>query len=236
MVDFARAWGCLSGLYPEDVASGYARRRDFCYFLCGALRLFLQKGWLLIWKSPGSGLFGKSEQENNNASASWLNSWQWSCVLPGGLVRTSFSSSNVLQRLWSPDVLSCSAMVAQMEQREDFLSKEGARQTFRGSGLARWTYSASGRHRWASGLLWFLRKQKKKQSWSFAYQITLKGRLRGVIVVASARQRWYGPKCGSVTTFDKNSSALRLLNWCEWFSRLQLLGLALLVSLKALFM
>ncbi len=42
-------------------ASDVSARRDFCYFLCGALQDCSQKGLTVdLKKSPGLGLFGKS--------------------------------------------------------------------------------------------------------------------------------------------------------------------------------
>ncbi len=83
-------------------------------------------------------------------------------------------------------------------------AKKEARQGRWGSGLAGGTYSHSDYIRWARELVWLLHKQH--QSWSLCLLSVQKDRLSGVILCnlfAVRQQRWYYPKCGKVTTSQK---------------------------------
>ncbi len=80
----------------------------------------------------------------------------------------------------------------------------------------------------SSGLLWLLRRQRKKQTdHALLTQIARSLKWRYSCSCFAVHSGDTIPKCGKVTTFDKGCfSALRLLNWCEWFPRLLALGLA----------
>ena len=133
MVDFWREPGGVYSVFMlEDVASD--KRLDVGSVISSTVpfKIVLQKGLTVDFeKSPGLGLFGKSGAGKTTTLLSFLAQF-----LAGGsqvyLVdgkNELQALSNVLQRASGvSDVLSMLGyVVAQMEQREDFLGKEGAR-------------------------------------------------------------------------------------------------------------
>ena len=134
VVDFWREPGGVYSVFIlEDVASD--KRLDVTSVISSAVpfKIVLQKGLIVDFeKSPGLGLFGKSGAGKTTTLLAFLAQF-----LAGGsqvyLVdgkNELQALSNVLQRASGvSDVLSMLGyVVAQMEQREAFLGKEGARQ------------------------------------------------------------------------------------------------------------
>lgn len=134
VVDFWREPGGVYSVFVlEDVASD--KRLDVGSVISSTVpfKIVLQKGLTVDFeKSPGLGLFGKSGAGKTTTLLSFLAQF-----LAGGsqvyLVdgkNELQALSNVLQRASGvSDVLSMLGyVVAQMNQREDFLGKEGARQ------------------------------------------------------------------------------------------------------------
>ncbi len=74
--------------------------------------------------------------------------------------------------------------------------------------------------------------QAKNEAIALLTQMATKVARGVILVVASQFLALILSKYGKVTLSTKFFSALRLLNWCEWFSRPQPWG-SLLVSLKA---
>ncbi len=117
-----------------------------------------------------------------------------------------------------------------MEQREASWAKKGTSGTFRAGevGLAHVVAIDE------LGAVGFCASKKKKQGWSLLTR-NVKGRSSGALFLVASQfiALILSQILVKVTTFRQNSS--RTCWTGEWFSRLLALGLALLVSLKALF-
>lgn len=194
VVDFWREPGGVYSVFVlEDVASD--KRLDVTSVISSAVpfKIVLQKGLTVDFeKSPGLGLFGKSGAGKTTTLLSFLAEF-----LAGGsqvyLVdgkNELQALSNVLQRASGvSDVLSMLGyVVAQMEQREDFLGKEGARQQRLGLkasevGLTPLVVAIDE----LGALVASAQAKEKAQLVALLTQIALKGRSSGVILVVASQ-------------------------------------------------
>ena len=194
VVDFWREPGGVYSVFIlEDVASD--KRLDVTSVISSAVpfKIVLQKGLIVDFeKSPGLGLFGKSGAGKTTTLLSFLAQF-----LAGGsqvyLVdgkNELQALSNVLQRASGvSDVLSMLGyVVAQMEQREDFLGKEGARQQRLGLkasevGLTPLVVAIDE----LGALVASAQAKEKAELIALLTQIALKGRSSGVILVVASQ-------------------------------------------------
>lgn len=194
VVDFWREPGGVYSVFVlEDVASD--KRLDVTSVISSAVpfKIALQKGLIVDFeKSPGLGLFGKSGAGKTTTLLAFLAQF-----LAGGsqvyLVdgkNELQALSNVLQRASGvSDVLSMLGyVVAQMEQREDFLGKEGARQQRLGLkasevGLTPLVVAIDE----LGALVASAGTKEKAQLVALLTQIALKGRSSGVILVVASQ-------------------------------------------------
>lgn len=194
VVDFWREPGGVYSVFMlEDVASD--KRLDVGSVISSTVpfKIVLQKGLTVDFeKSPGLGLFGKSGAGKTTTLLSFLAQF-----LAGGsqvyLVdgkNELQALSNVLQRASGvSDVLSMLGyVVAQMEQREDFLGKEGARQGRLGLkasevGLIPLVVAIDE----LGALVASAGTKEKAQLVALLTQIALKGRSSGVILVVASQ-------------------------------------------------
>lgn len=194
VVDFWREPGGVYSVFMlEDVASD--KRLDVGSVISSTVpfKIVLQKGLVVDFeKSPGLGLFGKSGAGKTTTLLSFLAQF-----LAGGsqvyLVdgkNELQALSNVLQRASGvSDVLSMLGyVVAQMEQREDFLGKEGARQGRLGLkasevGLIPLVVAIDE----LGALVASAGTKEKAQLVALLTQIALKGRSSGVILVVASQ-------------------------------------------------
>lgn len=194
VVDFWREPGGVYSVFIlEDVASD--KRLDVTSVISSTVpfKIVLQKGLTVDFeKSPGLGLFGKSGAGKTTTLLSFLAQF-----LAGGsqvyLVdgkNELQALSNVLQRASGvSDVLSMLGyVVAQMEQREDFLGKEGARQGRLGLkasevGLVPLVVAIDE----LGALVASAGTKEKAQLVALLTQIALKGRSSGVILVVASQ-------------------------------------------------
>lgn len=194
VVDFWREPGGVYSVFIlEDVASD--KRLDVTSVISSTVpfKIVLQKGLIVDFeKSPGLGLFGKSGAGKTTTLLSFLAQF-----LAGGsqvyLVdgkNELQALSNVLQRASGvSDVLSMLGyVVAQMEQREDFLGKEGARQQRLGLrasevGLTPLVVAIDE----LGALVASAQAKEKAELIALLTQIALKGRSSGVILVVASQ-------------------------------------------------
>lgn len=194
VVDFWREPGGVYSVFVlEDVGSD--KRLDVGSVISSAVpfKIVLQKGLIVDFeKSPGLGLFGKSGAGKTTTLLSFLAQF-----LAGGsqvyLVdgkNELQALSNVLQRASGvSDVLSMLGyVVAQMEQREDFLGKEGARQQRLGLkasdvGLTPLVVAIDE----LGAIVASAQAKEKAQLIALLTQIALKGRSSGVILVVASQ-------------------------------------------------
>lgn len=194
VVDFWREPGGVYSVFVlEDVASD--KRLDVTSVISSAVpfKIVLQKGLAVDFeKSPGLGLFGRSGSGKTTTLLSFLAQF-----LAGGsqvyLVdgkNELQALSNVLQRASGvSDVLSMLGyVVAQMEQREDFLGKEGARQQRLGLkasevGLTPLVVAIDE----LGALVASAQAKEKAELIALLTQIALKGRSSGVILVVASQ-------------------------------------------------
>lgn len=194
VVDFWREPGGVYSVFIlEDVGSD--KRLDVTSVISSAVpfKIVLQKGLIVDFeKSPGLGLFGKSGAGKTTTLLSLLAQF-----LAGGsqvyLVdgkNELQALSNVLQRASGvSDVLSMLGyVVAQMEQREDFLGKEGARQQRLGLkasdvGLTPLVVAIDE----LGALVASAQAKEKAELIALLTQIALKGRSSGVILVVASQ-------------------------------------------------
>lgn len=194
VVDFWREPGGVYSVFMlEDVASD--KRLDVGSVISSTVpfKIVLQKGLTVDFeKSPGLGLFGKSGAGKTTTLLSFLAQF-----LAGGsqvyLVdgkNELQALSNVLQRASGvSDVLSMLGyVVAQMEQREDFLGKEGARQQRLGLkasevGLTPLVVAIDE----LGALVASAQAKEKAELIALLTQIALKGRSSGVILVVASQ-------------------------------------------------
>lgn len=194
VVDFWREPGGVYSVFIlEDVASD--KRLDVTSVISSAVpfKIVLQKGLIVDFeKSPGLGLFGKSGAGKTTTLLSFLAQF-----LAGGsqvyLVdgkNELQALSNVLQRASGvSDVLSMLGyVVAQMEQREAFLGKEGARQQRLGLkasdvGLTPLVVAIDE----LGAIVASAQAKEKAQLIALLTQIALKGRSSGVILVVASQ-------------------------------------------------
>lgn len=194
VVDFWREPGGVYSVFVlEDVASD--KRLDVTSVISSAVpfKIVLQKGLIVDFeKSPGLGLFGKSGAGKTTTLLSVLAQF-----LAGGsqvyLVdgkNELQALSNVLQRASGvSDVLSMLGyVVSQMEQREDFLGKEGARQQRLGLkasevGLTPLVVAIDE----LGALVASAQAKEKAELIALLTQIALKGRSSGVILVVASQ-------------------------------------------------
>ncbi len=122
-----------------------------------------------------------------------------------------------------------------MEQREDFLGKEGVRQGRLGSGLRGGTDPlVVAIDELGAVVVW---QAKKSRVDALLTQIALKGRSGGVILVVASQFASVDTIPNAVrSTLDKILLGSAPAELVRMVSRLLALGLALPVSLKALFM
>lgn len=194
VVDFWREPGGVYSVFIlEDVASD--KRLDVTSVISSAVpfKIVLQKGLVVDFeKSPGLGLFGKSGAGKTTTLLSFLAQF-----LAGGsqvyLVdgkNELQALSNVLQRASGvSDVLSMLGyVVAQMEQREAFLGKEGARRQRLGLkasevGLTPLVVAIDE----LGAIVASAQAKEKAQLIALLTQIALKGRSSGVILVVASQ-------------------------------------------------
>lgn len=194
VVDFWREPGGVYSVFIlENVASD--KRLDVTSVISSAVpfKIVLQKGLIVDFeKSPGLGLFGKSGAGKTTTLLSFLAQF-----LAGGsqvyLVdgkNELQALSNVLQRASGvSDVLSMLGyVVAQMEQREDFLGKEGARRQRLGLkasevGLTPLVVAIDE----LGALVASAQAKEKAELIALLTQIALKGRSSGVILVVASQ-------------------------------------------------
>ena len=194
VVDYWREPGGVYSVFVlEDVASD--KRLDVGSVISSTVpfKIVLQKGLTVDFeKSPGLGLFGKSGSGKTTTLLSFLAQF-----LAGGsqvyLVdgkNELQALSNVLQRASGvSDVLSMLGyVVAEMEQREDFLGKEGARQGRLGLkasevGLIPLVVAIDE----LGALVASAGTKEKAQLVALLTQIALKGRSSGVILVVASQ-------------------------------------------------
>ena len=194
VVDFWREPGGVYSIFVlEDVASD--KRLDVTSVISSTVpfKIVLQKGLVVDFeKSPGLGLFGKSGAGKTTTLLAFLAQF-----LAGGsqvyLVdgkNELQALSNVLQRASGvSDVLSMLGyVVAQMEQREAFLGKEGARQQRLGLkasdvGLTPLVVAIDE----LGAIVASAQAKEKAQLIALLTQIALKGRSSGVILVVASQ-------------------------------------------------
>ena len=194
VVDFWREPGGVYSVFLlEDVGSD--KRLDVTSVISSAVpfKIVLQKGLVVDFeKSPGLGLFGKSGAGKTTTLLAFLAQF-----LAGGsqvyLVdgkNELQALSNVLQRASGvSDVLSMLGyVVAQMEQREAFLGKEGARQQRLGLkasevGLTPLVVAIDE----LGALVASAQAKEKAELIALLTQIALKGRSSGVILVVASQ-------------------------------------------------
>ena len=194
VVDFWREPGGVYSVFIlEDIASD--KRLDVTSVISSAVpfKIVLQKGLIVDFeKSPGLGLFGKSGAGKTTTLLAFLAQF-----LAGGsqvyLVdgkNELQALSNVLQRASGvSDVLSMLGyVVAQMEEREDFLGKEGARQQRLGLkasevGLTPLVVAIDE----LGALVASAQAKEKAELIALLTQIALKGRSSGVILVVASQ-------------------------------------------------
>lgn len=194
VVDFWREPGGVYSVFVlEDVGSD--KRLDVGSVISSAVpfKIVLQKGLIVDFeKSPGLGLFGKSGAGKTTTLLAFLAQF-----LAGGsqvyLVdgkNELQALSNVLQRASGvSDVLSMLGyVVAQMEQREAFLGKEGARQQRLGLkasdvGLTPLVVAIDE----LGAIVASAQAKEKAQLFALLTQIALKGRSSGVILVVASQ-------------------------------------------------
>lgn len=194
VVDFWREPGGVYSVFMlEDVASD--KRLDVTSVISSAVpfKIVLQKDLTVDFeKSPGLGLFGKSGAGKTTTLLAFLAQF-----LAGGsqvyLVdgkNELQALSNVLQRASGvSDVLSMLGyVVAQMEQREAFLGKEGARQGRLGLkasevGLTPLVVAIDE----LGAIVASAQAKEKAQLIALLTQIALKGRSSGVILVVASQ-------------------------------------------------
>lgn len=194
VVDFWREPGGVYSVFIlENVASD--KRLDVTSVISSAVpfKIVLQKGLIVDFeKSPGLGLFGKSGAGKTTTLLSFLAQF-----LAGGsqvyLVdgkNELQALSNVLQRASGvSDVLSMLGyVVAQMEQREAFLGKEGARRQRLGLkasevGLTPLVVAIDE----LGAIVASAQAKEKAQLIALLTQIALKGRSSGVILVVASQ-------------------------------------------------
>lgn len=194
VVDFWREPGGVYSVFVlEDVASD--KRLDVTSVISSAVpfKIVLQKGLAVDFeKSPGLGLFGKSGAGKTTTLLAFLAQF-----LAGGsqvyLVdgkNELQALSNVLQRASGvSDVLfMLGYVVAQMEKREDFLGKEGARQQRLGLkasevGLTPLVVAIDE----LGALVASAQAKEKAELIALLTQIALKGRSSGVILVVASQ-------------------------------------------------
>lgn len=194
VVDYWREPGGVYSVFIlDDVASD--KRLDVTSVISSTVpfKIVLQKGLIVDFeKSPGLGLFGKSGAGKTTTLLSFLAQF-----LAGGsqvyLVdgkNELQALSNVLQRASGvSDVLSMLGyVVAQMEQREDFLGKEGARQQRLGLkasevGLTPLVVAIDE----LGALVASAQAKEKAELIALLTQIALKGRSSGVILVVASQ-------------------------------------------------
>lgn len=194
VVDFWREPGGVYSVFIlEDIASD--KRLDVTSVISSAVpfKIVLQKGLIVDFeKSPGLGLFGKSGAGKTTTLLAFLAQF-----LAGGsqvyLVdgkNELQALSNVLQRASGvSDVLSMLGyVVAQMEQREAFLGKEGARQQRLGLkasevGLVPLVVAIDE----LGALVASAQAKEKAELIALLTQIALKGRSSGVILVVASQ-------------------------------------------------
>lgn len=194
VVDFWREPGGVYSVFIlEDVASD--KCLDVTSVISSAVpfKIVLQKGLSVDFeKSPGLGLFGKSGAGKTTTLLAFLAQF-----LAGGsqvyLVdgkNELQALSNVLQRASGvSDVLSMLGyVVAQMEQREDFLGREGARQGRLGLkasdvGLTPLVVAIDE----LGAIVASAQAKEKAQLIALLTQIALKGRSSGVILVVASQ-------------------------------------------------
>lgn len=194
VVDFWREPGGVYSVFVlENVASD--KRLDVTSVISSAVpfKIALQKGLIVDFeKSPGLGLFGKSGAGKTTTLLAFLAQF-----LAGGsqvyLVdgkNELQALSNVLQRASGvSDVLSMLGyVVAQMEQREDFLGKEGARQQRLGLkasevGLTPLVVAIDE----LGAIVASAQAKEKAELIALLTQIALKGRSSGVILVVASQ-------------------------------------------------
>ena len=194
VVDFWREPGGVYSVFIlEDVGSD--KRLDVGSVISSAVpfKIVLQKGLAVDFeKSPGLGLFGKSGSGKTTTLLSFLAQF-----LAGGsqvyLVdgkNELQALSNVLQRASGvSDVLSMLGyVVAQMEQREDFLGKEGALRKRLGLkasevGLTPLVVAIDE----LGAIVASAQAKEKAELVALLTQIALKGRSSGVILVVASQ-------------------------------------------------
>lgn len=194
VVDFWREPGGVYSVFMlEDVGSD--KRLDVGSVISSTVpfKIVLQKGLVVDFeKSPGLGLFGKSGAGKTTTLLAFLAQF-----LAGGsqvyLVdgkNELQALSNVLQRASGvSDVLSMLGyVVAQMEQREAFLGKEGARRQRLGLkasevGLTPLVVAIDE----LGAIVASAQAKEKAQLFALLTQIALKGRSSGVILVVASQ-------------------------------------------------
>ena len=194
VVDFWREPGGVYSVFLlEDVGSD--KRLDVTSVISSAVpfKIVLQKGLVVDFeKSPGLGLFGKSGAGKTTtllASLAQFLAGGSQVYLVDGKNELQ-ALSNVLQRASGvSDVLSMLGyVVAQMEQREDFLGKEGARQQRLGLkasevGLTPLVVAIDE----LGALVASAQAKEKAELIALLTQIALKGRSSGVILVVASQ-------------------------------------------------
>lgn len=194
VVDFWREPGGVYSVFVlEDVASD--KRLDVTSVISSAVpfKIVLQKGLIVDFeKSPGLGLFGKSGAGKTTTLLSFLAQF-----LAGGSQVYLVDGKNELQALSNvlerasgvSDVLSMLGyVVAQMEQREAFLGKEGTRQQRLGLkasdvGLVPLVVAIDE----LGALVASAQAKEKAELIALLTQIALKGRSSGVILVVASQ-------------------------------------------------
>ncbi len=204
----------------------------------GAFKIVLQKGLTVDFeKISGLGLFGKSGAGKTTTLLSWLNSWQVAPRFTWWTVEQAGLFPNVLQRASGvSDVhFMLGYVVAQMEQREDFLGKEHVRRRLE-AGLARWDLPLVVAIVELRAIVASAQARKSRAD-RFASDNAQRS-LSGVILVVASQFASVDaiPNADKFTTFGKILPQLcAWLNWCECFPTSSP-GAPALVSLKALFM
>lgn len=194
VVDFWREPGGVYSVFIlEDVGSD--KRLDVTSVISSAVpfKIVLQKGLTVDFeKSPGLGLFGKSGAGKTTTLLAFLAQF-----LAGGSQVYLVDGKNELQALSNvlerasgvSDVLSMLGyVVAQMEQREAFLGKEGARQQRLGLkasdvGLTPLVVAIDE----LGAIVASAQAKEKAQLIALLTQIALKGRSSGVILVVASQ-------------------------------------------------
>ena len=190
VVDYWREPGGVYSIFVlEDVASD--KRLDVTSVISSAVpfKIVLQKGLVVDFeKSPGLGLFGKSGAGKTTTLISFLAGGSQVYLVDGKNELQALS--NVLQRASGvSDVLSMLGyVVAQMEQREDFLGKEGARQQRLGLkasevGLTPLVVAIDE----LGAIVASAQAKEKAHLIALLTQIALKGRSSGVILVVASQ-------------------------------------------------